>query len=35
MGHARSPEVLQGTNYIHFGPKLANYVTLPIIPKKD
>ncbi|KAF4980022.1 hypothetical protein FZEAL_3884 [Fusarium zealandicum] len=28
----RSPEKLQGLNHIHFGPKLQNYVTLPVIP---
>ncbi|RXG42823.1 hypothetical protein VDGE_09808 [Verticillium dahliae] len=30
----RSPEKLQGTNHIHFGPGYQNYVTLPIIPQK-
>lgn len=30
----RSPEKLQGTNYIHFGPKYLNYVVLPVIPQK-
>lgn len=28
----RSPDVLQGLNNIHFGPKFENYITLPIIP---
>ncbi|KAM5345118.1 hypothetical protein ACJ41O_010980 [Fusarium nematophilum] len=28
----RSPEVFQGSNHIHFGPQLRNYITLPIIP---
>ncbi|KAM0562292.1 hypothetical protein ACHAPJ_001979 [Fusarium lateritium] len=28
----RSPEVFQGNNHIHFGPRLQNYITLPIIP---
>ncbi|KAG7133493.1 putative serine esterase like protein [Verticillium longisporum] len=30
----RSPEKLQGTNHIHFGPGYQNYVTLPFIPQK-
>ncbi|EEY16504.1 X-Pro dipeptidyl-peptidase protein [Verticillium alfalfae VaMs.102] len=30
----RSPEKLQGTNHVHFGPGYQNYVTLPIIPQK-
>ncbi|KAB8221946.1 Alpha/Beta hydrolase protein [Aspergillus novoparasiticus] len=30
----RSPEKLQGTNHIHFGPAYENYVTLPVIPSK-
>ncbi|KAG7411368.1 Cocaine esterase [Fusarium oxysporum f. sp. rapae] len=28
----RSPEVFQGSNHIHFGPRQQNYVTLPVIP---
>ncbi|KAF4962160.1 hypothetical protein FSARC_9734 [Fusarium sarcochroum] len=28
----RSPEVFQGNNHIHFGPRLQNYITLPVIP---
>lgn len=31
----RSPEVFQGTNHIHFGPRFANYVTLPVIPVRE
>jgi len=31
----RSVEKLQGTNFIHFGEKFANYVTLPVIPPKS
>ncbi|KAF4439303.1 hydrolase family [Fusarium acutatum] len=28
----RSPEVFQGSNHIHFGPRQQNYITLPVIP---
>ncbi|GKU10262.1 unnamed protein product, partial [Fusarium langsethiae] len=28
----RSPEIFQGHNHIHFGPRQQNYVTLPVIP---
>ncbi|CAJ0541409.1 Ff.00g080360.m01.CDS01 [Fusarium sp. VM40] len=28
----RSPEVFQGFNNIHFGPRQQNYITLPVIP---
>ncbi|KAJ4012020.1 hypothetical protein NW752_004415 [Fusarium irregulare] len=28
----RSPEIFQGQNHIHFGPRQQNYVTLPVIP---
>ncbi|KAL4735880.1 Alpha/Beta hydrolase protein [Aspergillus similis] len=28
----RPPEVFQGTNYLHFGQGMENYLTLPIIP---
>ncbi|KAJ6086149.1 hypothetical protein N7486_010430 [Penicillium sp. IBT 16267x] len=28
----RSPDVFQGMNFIHFGPRYVNSVTLPIIP---
>ncbi|SPJ88038.1 probable hydrolase, CocE/NonD family [Fusarium torulosum] len=28
----RSPEVFQGINNIHFGPRQQNYITLPVIP---
>jgi hypothetical protein len=31
----RSQEVFRGFNHIHFGPRLENYVTLPIIPPKE
>ncbi|KAF4500238.1 Cocaine esterase [Fusarium agapanthi] len=27
-----SPEVFQGSNHIHFGPRQQNYITLPVIP---
>ncbi|EKJ74974.1 hypothetical protein FPSE_04866 [Fusarium pseudograminearum CS3096] len=28
----RSPEIFQGHNHIHFGPRQQNYITLPVIP---
>ncbi|KAF5971990.1 putative hydrolase, CocE/NonD family [Fusarium bulbicola] len=28
----RSPEIFQGSNHIHFGPRQQNYITLPVIP---
>ncbi|KAJ4120092.1 hypothetical protein NW768_010375 [Fusarium equiseti] len=28
----RSPEIFQGQNHIHFGPRQQNYITLPVIP---
>ncbi|KAM0297214.1 hypothetical protein HYE67_003177 [Fusarium culmorum] len=28
----RSPEIFQGHNHVHFGPRQQNYVTLPVIP---
>ncbi|RFN54681.1 putative hydrolase, coce/nond family [Fusarium flagelliforme] len=28
----RSPEIFQGQNHIHFGPRQQNYVMLPVIP---
>lgn len=28
-------DVFQGTNHLHFGPQFPNYVTLPIVPKKE
>ncbi|RBR26700.1 uncharacterized protein FIESC28_00483 [Fusarium coffeatum] len=28
----RSPDIFQGQNHIHFGPRQQNYVTLPVIP---
>ncbi|KAI7493287.1 alpha/beta-hydrolase [Hortaea werneckii] len=31
----RNPDVFRGTNSIHFGPEFDNYVTLPIIPRKE
>ncbi|KAF5570587.1 cocaine esterase [Fusarium phyllophilum] len=31
-GVDRSPEVFQGSNHIHFGPRQQNYITLPVIP---
>ncbi|KAF5245590.1 hypothetical protein FANTH_7225 [Fusarium anthophilum] len=28
----RSPEIFQGSNHLHFGPRQQNYITLPVIP---
>lgn len=31
----RSPDVLRGSNHVHFGPGCVNYLRLPIIPPKN
>ncbi|KAK4643236.1 hypothetical protein QC761_403420 [Podospora bellae-mahoneyi] len=31
----RSPDIFQGTNYVHISKQYANYLLLPVIPRKE